>query len=114
MNDLIKLFRNFLTSSSHFHIRKRPVSSIRELVDLTDRFLADEVAYPLEWDDFIAWKHANPTVEEFRRRVSDLEGMLCSANKADRQRYMIHVIEERNRIAAFLGIPERALASYLQ
>lgn len=102
-----KKIRDWLHFSSHVHVRKRGVSNLRELVDLFDRFHDNKLRYSLEWDDFISWPHENSYVEQVRDRLGGKEFLLFSKSMADRKMYAEFVLEERNRVAALIGIETR-------
>jgi hypothetical protein len=34
--------------------------------------------YPLEWDDFISWRHENPNIEKIRDRIAANEPLFFS------------------------------------
>jgi hypothetical protein len=76
-------------------------------VNLIDRFLDDNVHYPLEWDDFISWENANPFVEKVRNNIGRHEALLFSKNARDRKEYRQILVEERNRVAAIIGVAPR-------
>ena len=86
------------------------MKSVRELVDLFDRFLDGPMRYDLEWDDFISWEADNPQVEQIRNRIGEHELLLFSGNQRNRELYANYVVEERNRIAALLNIPQRPIS----
>ena len=78
-----------------------------ELVELFDRFLfGKDMAYPLEWDDFISWKSENPNIEAIRHRLSNHERLLFSRDANDKAEYGRRVLAERNQ-AALVGIDRR-------
>jgi hypothetical protein len=78
-----------------------------DLVSLIDRFIDGNVSYPLEWDDFISWPQDNPNLEAVRLRIGERESLLFSDKAEDKTKYGQIVINERNRLAAILGIPQR-------
>lgn len=98
---------SWLRKSEHVHIRVHGVNNWADLVDLIDRFLDDRVRYPLEWDDFISWKHENVHIEEMRLRIEQNEPLLFSETLSDREKYISMLIEERNRVATTIGLPLR-------
>jgi hypothetical protein len=100
-------FKRLFVQSSVIHLHQDPAPTLGELVDLMDRFLDGHPRYPLEWDDFISWEHANPNVEAARNAIGRHERLLFSGTRRNREVYCGHVIEERNRLAAVLGQPRR-------
>jgi hypothetical protein len=78
------------------------------LVALIDRFLDDKLSYELEWDDFISWKNSNANIEAIRERIAKTEPLFFSKIRADRERAVGLLVEERNRAAAFVGIDPRS------
>lgn len=102
-----KKLRNWLHTSPRVHIRIEGVDSIRDLVDLIDRFLDGKVAYALEWDDFISWSHANPNIEDIRNRIAATEPLFFSGREGDRDQAILVLIDERNRAAALIGVAPR-------
>jgi len=102
--------REYFIQCSRFHLRPGSVGSVRELVDLFDRFLDGSMRYDLEWDDFISWEASNPQVEQIRNRIGEHEILLFSGDQRNRELYANYVVEERNRIAALLNIPLRPKA----
>ena len=98
-----------LTHSSHIHLHQEPASAPGDLIDLIDRCLEDRLSYPLEWDDFISWEQANPNLEAARNAIGKQEPWLFSGNKAKQNAYWYCVVEQRNRLAAVLGRPQRKL-----
>jgi len=63
--------------------------------------------YPLEWDGFISWTSKNPNIEGIRRRLENFEPLLFSREINDKAEYRRHVVEERNKAAALVGIGPR-------
>jgi len=63
--------------------------------------------YPLEWDDFISWEHENPGIEAIRDRIAALEPLFFSKDDGDKQRALSLFIDERNKLAALIGVPAR-------
>jgi hypothetical protein len=104
---VFKKIREWLHRSPHFHIRADGVNTIRDVIDLVDRFVDGKVRYPLEWDDFISWPHQDPNIEVFRERLGACEPYLFSKAPADRVKAVAILIAERNRIAALIGLPSR-------
>lgn len=94
-------------SSNRVHLRQEPAIDLKELVGLIDRFLDGPMRYEMEWDDFISWENDNPHIEEVRKRISQFEPLLFSTNAADREIYGEKLTEERNRVAALLGLSLR-------
>ena len=117
MNKLVDWFvarlSNWLLMSSHFHLRVDGVKTLGDLVDLIDRFNDGNIRYPLEWDDFISWENGNPVVEEFRQRIGVGEPLLFSKNRANRDKYAILILEERNKAAKMAGLPVREMERVL-
>jgi hypothetical protein len=105
---MFKTIRRWLRNSSRIHLREQPVSDLRSCVALLDRFLDDRLRYPLEWDDFISWNHDSPSIESIRLIVADTEPMFFSKDPSQRRRARAMVITERNRVAAIVGLLERA------
>ena len=66
----------WLRRSEHVHIRVQGVNNLGDLVCLIDRFLDDRVQYPLEWDDFVSWKHENVHIEKVRQIIEQNEPLL--------------------------------------
>jgi hypothetical protein len=83
------------------------VHSIRDVVDLVDRFLDGRVRYDLEWDDFISWRHDDANIERLRDRLGACEPYLFSKEPGDREKAVAILIDERNRIAELIGLPPR-------
>lgn len=50
-NRLLAMVARLFRQSVHVHVRTSEIQTLRELIDLIDRFIDGEVAYPLEWDD---------------------------------------------------------------
>lgn len=99
--------RDWLHRSPHVHIRVQGINSLRDVVDLIDRFIDGDMAYELEWDDFISWTHEYPSIETVRVRIGATEPLLFSKDPTDRVRAIEMLVEERNRIAALIGLPPR-------
>lgn len=97
----------WLTNSQSIHMRKHVTSNTSDLVHLIDRFLDDELNFPLEWDDFVSWEQENLSVEEARKKIAPLEPLFMSKSDIDKQRAILLLIEERNLLAALCGIPFR-------
>lgn len=107
LQDLNRRLTTWLQRSERVHVRARGVSSLGDVVDLIDRFLDDRVRYPLEWDDFITWKHGSIHIEKVRRLIEQHEPLLFSKTSSDRKKYVAMLIEERNRVAKVIGSPLR-------
>ena len=107
----MRALRRWLRYSKHVHIRQGSVASTAELVHLVDRFLDRKLLYPLEWDDFISWEHADPEVEYARRRLAQTEPLFFSKKKGDLREGMAVVLRERNRLAASAGLAMRESGS---
>ncbi len=107
-SQLITRIRNWLRASPYVHIREKNLRTIGDVINLIDRFMDGKVKYDLEWDDFISWKQESPAVEEVRERLGCSESFLFSKSMSDRKRYISALLEERNRLAAFTGIPLRS------
>ena len=105
------LAKQRLRSSARIHARSNPATNPREFVELIDRFVDGPVRYPLEWDDFISWRNENPYLEQARERIGAWEPLLFSKSVDGRREYVRHLLEERNRAAALVGLPARALNS---
>lgn len=90
--------------STYVHLHGGEVASTRELVELIDRFLDGAIRYDLEWDDFISWPSSNSHVEAVRSRLEEYEHCLFSPRREDRAKYIAKVIEERDQLAALLGM----------
>lgn len=102
-----KKIRQWLHHSPHVHIRFEGICSLSDLVDLIDRFIDGQMKYDLEWDDFISWKHANPNIESIRQRIEATQPLLASGSKTDLAQFIDGLIEERNQVAALIGMPPR-------
>lgn len=104
---LINKISDFFRNSTVIHNREDPAPSTRQLVELFDRFLDGKLNYGLEWDDFISWESSNPIVEEVRQRLGEYEPLLFSRDQQNFDAYCGHVLNERNRLAHFLGVALR-------
>jgi hypothetical protein len=91
----LRWLRGKLRASAIVHIHEE-VGSLADAIDLIDRFLAGEVNYPLEWDDFISWEHPNPTIERLRTEIGEFEPHLFGG---ERNRYAQEVRTIRDRYA---------------
>lgn len=101
--------KRIFEQSPRVHIRQDIAATTGDLVDLIDRFIDGSVRYPLEWDDFISWKQANPNVEAVRREIGKHEEWLFSGDSSKISAYGYRVVEQRNRLAAIIGRPPRSL-----
>ena len=104
---ITSIFRKLIQTLRHsrrLHLRERGVANASDLVGLIDRFRTDELKYELEWDDFISWSNANPTVEEARNRIANLEPLFFSKEQKRRAKAVALLIEERNRLASLCGM----------
>lgn len=99
--------RRWLRTSPRVHVREHGVNSLTDVVDLIDRFVDGRMNYELEWDDFISWSHENSFIADVIERISQYEPLLFSKARSDRMKYISHLIEERNRVAAIVGLPAR-------
>ena len=104
---IFERLRRWFRKSPHIHVRTHEVNTLEGVIDLFDRFVDGKVAYPLEWDDFISWKNGNPNIEAIRDRIGKFESLLFSKDVSDRERYANLIVDERNRIAGFVGTPTR-------
>lgn len=104
---IFRLLRSWLHTSSHFHIREHGVTSLNDAVRLIDRFIDGNLEYPLEWDDFISWRHDNIEVDNLVDAIGRYEPLLFSKKSSDRTVYVERLLEERNRVAALIGVPTR-------
>ncbi|MFO1408249.1 MAG: hypothetical protein U1F08_12080 [Steroidobacteraceae bacterium] len=107
LGGMLALIRKWLQNSPRVHQRQERVHDLRSCVAQIDRFLDDAVAYPLEWDDFISWKHRNPTIEQVRVNIAKTEPLFFSKTPGDHAKAVDIVVGERNRIAAIVGIAAR-------
>lgn len=105
---MFSFLAKWLRRSSHVHIRQGDVHTLRQLIELVDRFLDDQTFYELEWDDFVSWENANPAVEAVRRELEQLEPLFLGkgANISEGTRQMLAL---RNRVAESIGLDSRAL-----
>jgi hypothetical protein len=103
--------KRVLEQPSHVHLAQEVAGTPGDLIDLIDRFIDGPMRYPLEWDDFISWEQANPNVEAARQAIGQYEPWLFSQSAAKKNAYAYRVIEERNRLAAIIGRPQRDLPS---
>lgn len=103
---LIKWLATFLKRSSRVHIR-RSVASVRDAIEVIDRFIDGTPSYPLEWDDFISWESSVAGVERLRKEIAEMEAMFFSADKKVRLQAHRRLVELRNHYAGFNGIAPR-------
>jgi hypothetical protein len=101
------LLKRLFVRSSFVHLHQDPATTPGDLIELIDRFVDGRLHYGLEWDDFISWEHTNPSVEAARQTIGAHERLLFSGSRQARDLYCAHVIEQRNRLAAVLGRPQR-------
>ncbi|MDP1601613.1 MAG: hypothetical protein Q8M13_20835 [Phenylobacterium sp.] len=101
--------QRIFVQSSRVHICQDVAATPGDLVDLIDRFIDGPMRYPLEWDDFISWEQANPNVEAARREIGKHEEWLFSRDSSKISAYSFRVVEQRNRLAAIVGRPQRPL-----
>jgi hypothetical protein len=106
---MFESIRRWLRNSSRFHEHEVSVHDLASCVALLDRFLDGRLRYPLEWDDFISWAHASPTIEGTRHRIAGLEPQFFSSDPMDRLEGMRFVLAERNRVAALVNMPSRGM-----
>ena len=106
---MFKALRKWLRTSPHIHLDQTRPETIHELVDLLDRFLDDKLRYELEWDDFVSWKNNNPNIEIIRERIARTEPLFFSKSRADRDRAVELLVDERNRSAALIGESPRGV-----
>lgn len=106
-NDIGDRVALWLNNSSRIHVRASPVQDLEELVSLIDRFVDDNVRYPLEWDDFVSWPHKDPRIETARRIFEDSERLLFSTVCDERKKYIQILLNERNKVAQLINLPAR-------
>ena len=99
--------RRWLRFSQHVHIHQHPLASLTDVIHLVDRFLDRKFRYPLEWDDFISWTHADQEIEDVRLRIAQTEPLFFSKKEGDRQQGLATLLEERNRLARLVGLATR-------
>ena len=99
--------RKLLVRGVYVHAYQNPAESLRDVVDLIDRFIDGSLNYEMEWDDFISWKKPNPNIEKLRNELGEFEGLLFSKGRSDKLAYCNHLIDIRNRAAATIGIRAR-------
>jgi hypothetical protein len=105
---MLRLFTKWLRNPSRVHARGKPVSTGRDLVLLIDRFLDDNLAYPLEWDDFVSWKSRDAGIEAVRLRVEGMESFFLSPSPTDRKEAAEQLVGIRNDIASSHGMERRS------
>jgi hypothetical protein len=93
--------------SKRVHIRVAKVHTLRQAIDLIDRFIDNKLAHPLEWDDFISWPNANSSVEQLRNQIADLEALFLSKEKRKRENALGRLVDCRNEYAALVGVAVR-------
>jgi hypothetical protein len=93
--------------SKRVHVRESNVHSLRQAIELIDRFIDNKLAYPLEWDDFISWSNANPSVEQMRNLIANLEPLFFSKEKEKRESALGRLIDCRNEYASRVGLAVR-------
>jgi hypothetical protein len=103
----IRWLSDCMVRSSVVHARGREITSVKEAIRLMDRFVDNDVEYPLQWDDFISWKNPNPSVEKVRDELADLEPYFFSRDRQVKRQGAIKVIDIRNKYAMQLGVPLR-------
>jgi hypothetical protein len=89
------------------HVRVAKVRTVRQAIDLIDRFIDNKMEYPLEWDDFISWSNSNSTVEQLRDQIADLESLFLSKDVGERQQAIQRLISLRNEYANLVGVEVR-------
>lgn len=108
---LCRYVYQFFIQSKRVHLRQRKVHTLRQAIDLIDRFISNELAYPLEWDDFISWSNANVSVEQMRDQIADLEPFFMSKDKEKRASALEQLITCRNKYATLVGLSSNLMAS---
>jgi hypothetical protein len=103
----IRWLSSCLVRSSRVHIRGQKIASVKEAIQLMDRFVDNNVEYPLQWDDFISWENPNPSVEKVRDELADLEPYFFSRDQQMKRQGANKVINIRNKYAMQLGVPLR-------
>lgn len=109
MQALLNRIRSWLRQSPRLHVRQQAPADLRSMVALIDRFVDGSVKYPLEWDDFISWEHAIPSIERFRVRIAALEPLLFSTSVEDRRGFFGKLLIIRNEAAALVGLAGREI-----
>lgn len=108
---MLKRIRQWLKYSSHVHAREEPASDLSSLVALIDRFLDSQPRYPLEWDDFVSWKHRSPGIDAVREAIAATEPLFFSKDPLKRRQGFEIVLAERNRAAALAGLSPREFSA---
>ena len=111
--NILDKIREFFIRNNFIHQKGPPVSSLRELVDLIDRFIDNDMHYGLEWDDFISWKNESSLIEDFRQEIGNYEPLLFSKSRSKMLEYCNNLIEIRNSIADRIAHPIRQPLSHL-
>jgi hypothetical protein len=99
------LFKH-LRSSARIHLRSA-VGSLKEAIDVVDRFIDGHLNYPMEWDDFISWEHPIRSVENMRRQVANMERQLLAKAMPTRREAVLEIIRIRDHHAGLIGISPR-------
>lgn len=106
----LRALLNNLMVARNVRLVRREISTLREAIDLVDRFTDGRLRYPLEWDDFISWDNSNPPVEKFRDLIAALEPLFMSQDKVERNQALEEMMRIRNHYANLLGlVPYRAI-----
>lgn len=92
--------KNKLRMSARIHLAVS-ITSLPQAIALTDRFLADRLAYPLEWDDFISWESSRPIVEQMRDEIGQFEPLLFGS-RSQRASYVNELRTIRDKYAALI------------
>ena len=103
----IRWLSDCMVRSSVVHIRGQKITSVKEAIQLMDRFVDNNVEYPLQWDDFVSWKNPNPSVEKVRDELADLEPYFFSRDRQMKSQGANKIINVRNKYAMQLGVPLR-------
>ena len=114
---MLKKLQHWLRHSAHVHVRSGNVANMHDLVVMIDAFLDDKLAYDLQWDDFISWKHENPNIEAIRKRIAATAKRLTppsSASESTRPNRVSSVSDKkrsqlllRNRFTPHAGLSGR-------
>ena len=112
LHDVLDKLKAFLYKSPRIHLRACRISTLSDLLDLLDRFEYGPMKYPLEWDDFISWKHENRYIDGIRETLESNEALLVSKNPSDRQAFFEILRRERNKVAAVMGLPEKGVIAH--
>jgi hypothetical protein len=97
--------------SRRVHMREAKVHTLRQAIELIDRFIDNKLEYPLEWDDFISWPNANGSVEQMRNEIADLEPLFLSKDKERRESALRRLISCRDGYASLVGLAVRPEAT---